>query len=113
MKIPIDREAFSEFVEQSGIFGTAQKSMGQCLKNWYIDGWEPFTDDMRADLETVMRTYRFHNAMVSFNKDFHFDPPLDTITCTITINDDEDDHCMFYRAIFDCDLNIIDDVISP
>ena len=51
--------------------------------------------------------------MVSFNKDFGFDPPLDTITCIIAINDDEDDHCMFYRAIFDCDLNIIDDVISP
>ena len=95
MKIPIDREAFSEFVEQSGIFGTAQKSMGQCLKNWYIDEWEQFTDDMRADLETVMKTYRFHNAMVSFNKDFRFDPPLDTITCIIAINDDEDDHCVF------------------
>ena len=113
MKMPIDREAFSEFVEQSGIFATAQKYMEQCLKSWYMDEPEQFADDMRADLETVMKTYLFHNAMVSFNKDFGFDPPLDTITCIIAINDDEDDHCMFYRAIFDCDLNIIDDVISP
>ena len=68
---------------------------------------------MRADLETVIKTYRFHNTMVSFDKDFSFDPPLDTITCTITINDGEGGPCMFYRAIFDYDLNIIDDIISP
>lgn len=37
MKMPIDREAFSEFVEQSGIFATAQKYMEQCLKSWYMD----------------------------------------------------------------------------
>ena len=51
--------------------------------------------------------------MVSFNKNFEFDIPLDTITCIITINDDEDDYRMSYRAIFDYDMNIIDDVISP
>ena len=113
MKLPIDRNAFSEFIRQSDIFGTTWKAMERCLKNWYSDDREQFVDDMRADLETVIKTYRFHNAMVSFNKDFGFDPPLDTITCIIAINDDEDDHCMFYRAIFDCDLNIIDDVISP
>ena len=68
---------------------------------------------MRADLKTVMETYRFYNRMVSFNKNFEFDIPLDTITCMITINDDEDDYRMSYRAIFDYDMNIIDDVISP
>ena len=68
---------------------------------------------MRADLKTVMETYHFYNRMVSFNKNFEFDPPLDTITCMITINDDEDDYRMSYRAIFDYDMNIIDDVISP
>ena len=59
MKIPIDREAFSEFVEQSGIFATAQKYMEQCLKSWYMDEPEQFADDMRADLETVMKNTAF------------------------------------------------------
>lgn len=113
MKLPIDRNAFSEFIRQSDIFGTTRKAMERCLKNWYSDDREQFVDDMRADLETVIKTYRFHNTMVSFDKDFSFDPPLDAITCTITINDGEGGRCMFYRAIFDYDLNIIDDIISP
>ena len=83
------------------------------FENWYNDEREQFLDDMRADFDTVMEKYHFYDSMVSFNKNFEFDPPLDTITCIITINDDEDDYRMCYRAIFDYDMNIIDDVISP
>ena len=67
---------------------------------------------LRADFDTVMEKYHFYDSMVSFNKNFEFNLPLDTITCIITINDDEDDYCMCYRAIFDYDMNIIDDVLS-
>ena len=68
---------------------------------------------LRADFDTVMEKYHFYDSMVSFNKNFEFNLPLDTITCIITINDDEDDYCMCYRAIFDYDMNMIDDMISP
>lgn len=32
MKLPIDRNAFSEFIRQSDIFGTTRKAMERCLK---------------------------------------------------------------------------------
>ena len=67
---------------------------------------------LRADFDTVMEKYHFYDRMVSFNKNFEFEPPLDTITCIIAINDDEDSYCASYRAIFDYDMNIIDDVLS-
>lgn len=113
MRLLMDEYAFSKFIEDSNIFQSTRDAMECRLKNWYDDEREQFVHDMRADLKTVMETYHFYNRMVSFNKNFEFDPPLDTITCIITINDDEDDYRMSYRAIFDYDMNIIDDVISP
>ncbi len=113
MDFPIDRIAFDKFIRRSNIFELTRVAMAQCLKNWYNDEREQFLDDMRADFDTVMEKYHFYDSMVSFNKSFEFDPPLDTITCIITINDDEDDYCASYRAIFDYDMNIIDDVLSP
>ncbi len=112
MRLPMDKHAFSEFIENSDIFRLTRDAMKQCLTNWYDDERDQFVDNLRADFDTVMRTYRFYDTMVSFNKNFNFDPPLDTITCIITINDEENDYCLSYRAIFDYDLNIIDDVIS-
>ena len=50
--------------------------------------------------------------MESFDKNFNFDSPLDTITYHITINDDDDDDCISYRAIFDCGMNRMKDVLS-
>lgn len=107
MRLPIDNRVFSEFIEESDIFRLTRESMKQCLKNWYNDGREQFVDAMRADFDTVMKTYHFYDTVVSFNKNFNFDPPLDTITCITTINDGEDDYCTAYY-----DLNIIDDAIS-
>ena len=113
MDFPINRNAFDQFICNSNIFELTQVAMLQCLKNWYNEEREPFLDDMRADFDTVMERYHFYDSMVSFNKSFEFNPPLDTTTCIITINDDEDDYCMCYRAIFDYDINMIDDMISP
>ena len=113
MDFPINRNAFDQFICNSNIFELTQVAMLQCLKNWYNDEREQFLDDMRADFDTVMERYHFYDSMVSFNKSFEFNPPLDTTTCIITINDDEDDYCMCYRAIFDYDINMIDDMISP
>ncbi len=50
--------------------------------------------------------------MVSFNKNFNFEPAMDTISCKITIYDAENRYCMSYKAIFDYELNVIDDITS-
>ena len=112
MRPPMDRYAFGKFIEESDIFRLTRDAMECCLRNWYHDERAQFVHDMRADLKTVMEPYHFYNRMVSFNKNFEFDMPLDTITCMITINDEEDDDCASYLATFDYDLDIIDDSLE-
>lgn len=59
-----------------------------------------------------MSTYHFCDEKASFDKNFNFEPALDTITCIIGIHDEEDDYLTQYRVIFDYNLNIIDDMLS-
>lgn len=112
MKLPIDSAAFDTFIEESNLFALTQDALCYCLKNWYEEEPEQFIENLRADLPTVMKTYRFENTMVSFNKNFNFEPPLDTISGKLTIYDSEGGYCMRYRAVFDYDLNIIDDILD-
>ncbi|MCI9670187.1 MAG: hypothetical protein HFF49_01375 [Lawsonibacter sp.] len=107
--IPVDSGQFSAFIERSKIFDRTREIMRGYLTNWYSDNAETFTEDMRADLTTVLEQYHFYNAFVSIDKNFNFDPPLDTVTCTIRIADEEDDYCSQYSAIYDFHLNAIDD----
>lgn len=81
------------------------------LENWYKDGENQFVESLRADFDTVMRTYHFYNTKVSFNKDFPFELALDSITCVIAAHDEEGDYCLSYLAVFDYNLNIIDHMI--
>ncbi|NMA66825.1 MAG: hypothetical protein GX957_11415 [Clostridiaceae bacterium] len=113
MKLPIDRNAFSEYIVESNIFELTRKAMYICLENWYNDEPKQFVEDVRADFDTTIKTYHFYNEMVSFSKNFNFEPALDSIACIIRITDEDDDCCISYRAIFDYDLNIIDDIICP
>lgn len=107
---PMDKDTFSKFIEESKIFVLTRESLYECLENWYKDESEQFIEELGADINTVMKTYHFENTMVSFNKNFKFEPPLDTISGKITICDENRDYCMTYQAIFDYDLNIIDDM---
>ena len=111
MDFPIDKKAFDKFIEESNIFGLTKDALYQCLKNWYDEEPKQFVEELRADFNTVMKTYHFKNTMVSFNKNINFEPPLDTISGKITIYDSDESYCMSYGAIFDYDLNVIDDVI--
>lgn len=110
--IPVDPEQFSEFIDKSKIFDTTRQLMIEYLTNWYHDDVEAFVENMRADLPTVLEHYHFRNEFVSITKNFNFDPPLDTVTCTIRISDEEDDCCARYRVIFDYQLNVIDDAMK-
>lgn len=113
MKLPINSEDFSIFIEESNIFKLTHSAMMQCLKNWFIEDEKNFIEDMHADLKTVMNQYHFINAKVSIEKDFSFEPVVDEIICMIEINDEDNDYCMSYRAFFDYNMNIIDDVLCP
>ncbi len=44
---------------------------------------------MNADLETVLKKYKFENESVSFSKSYSFDPPMDYISIWIRIFDDK------------------------
>ncbi len=110
--IPVDPEQFSTFIERSRIFDRTRELMRGYLTNWYSDNTETFLKDMRADLTTVLERYHFYNEFVSIDKIFNFDPPLDTVTCTIRIADEEDDCCARYRVIFDYRLIVIDDAMK-
>ena len=112
MKIPVDTDLFSVFIDESQIFEKTRALLRQYLESWYMDEPQQFIDGMWADFETVMTTYHIENWMVSFNKNFSFDPPLDTITCRLTISDAEDSYCTSYKATFDFALNPIDDTLT-
>ena len=109
MKLPINKDAFNDFIEQTNIFELTKQLMYTYLENWYIDNPDNFVEDMGADFATVLKTYHFYNETVSFNKNFNFEPPLDSIDCSIRITDAEDDCCTRYTTIFDYNLSAIDD----
>jgi len=112
IKIPVDPEQFSDFIAKSKIFDQTRELMKKCLTNWYNDDADTFMESMRADLATVLEQYHFYNEFVSITKNFNFDPSIDTVSCTIRISDNEDDCCARYRAVFDNQLNVIDDMME-
>ena len=110
--IPVDPKQFSEFIDNSKIFDMTWRLMRGYLTNWYSDDAEMFVEDMRGDLAAVLEKYHFHNEFVSITKNFNFDPPMDTVSCIIYITDEEDDCCARYKAVFDYQLNVIDNTME-
>ncbi len=106
--IPVDPKQFSKFIDNSKIFDMTRRFMRDYLTNWYSDDAETFVEDMRGDLTAVLKKYHFHNEFVSITKNFNFDPPMDTVSCTIHISDEDNDCCTRYTAVFDNHLNLID-----
>ena len=112
LAIPVSPEQFSAFIEKARIFDKTKAFTQAHLKGWYSDDPDSFTECMRADLITVLEQYHFYNEFVSITKNFNFNPPIDTVSCTIRITDEEDDCCTRYRAIFDAQVNMIDDTME-
>ena len=110
--IPVDPEQLSKFIDKSKIFDTTRQLMIGYLTNWYNDDAETFVENMWADLSTVLEHYQFRNEFVSITKNFNFDPPMDTVSCIIYITDEEDDCCARYKAVFDYQLNVIDNTME-
>ena len=112
MKVPIDNKEFERFIAESEIFILTKEILYESLKNWYEEESEKFIEDMRADINTVIEKYRFSSDMISINKDFRYEPPLDTISGKITIYDSDGDYCyderikLFKQGIKQRDMNI-------
>lgn len=112
MDILIASKPFSDLIDQNGIVEKTLASMKRCLMSWYTEDTETFLEDMRANLATVLDCYHFRVEFVSLTKNFNFAPPVDEISCTINITDADNDCCARYRAVFDEQFNIIDDVVT-
>lgn len=110
--IPIDSYGFSRSIDSSEIFDRTTALMDTYLARWYNNDAESIVEDMRADLTTVLERYQFYHEFVSITKNFNFDPPIDTVSCIIRITDAEGDCYTRYRAIFDAQLNVIDDTLK-
>lgn len=110
--IPVDPEQFSKFIDKSKIFDTTRQLMTRYLTNWYNDDAKTFAENMRGDLSAVLEHYHFQNEFVSITKNFNFDPPMDTVSCSIHISDEDDDCCARYTAVFDDHLKLIDDYMK-
>lgn len=106
------KNELDRIIEENDIFKMTRGFMTECLKNWFEEDPEAFIEDMEADFETVMSSYHFYDEKVSFDKNFNFDPPINTVTCIIEIRDQNDERRMSYRGIYDCDMNMIDDYTS-
>lgn len=111
MRFPADREAFSVLIEENNLFQLARKYLRGYLETYYEEYSEWFVEDFGADFETMMQTYRFQNTIVSLNKNFNFEPPMDTISCQIDISDIEDSYLTTYKIVFDYEMNVIDDML--
>jgi hypothetical protein len=68
MNIPIDVNAFENFVAENHLFVKTEKNMVKCLKNWYKNDKEQFLEDLWTDIDTVLSTYTFEKDGVSFSK---------------------------------------------
>lgn len=112
MTFPIDSRNLQTFIDQSCLFDMTHGLMLKFLENWYQEDPAGFVNDLWADLDTVKHNYRFENEGVSISKCYACDPPLDYISCRITLWDKEENYCTTYTAFFDDALNCFDDKIS-
>lgn len=111
MNIPMDFETLNDFIRESNLFDSTRDSLKLYLENWWNDNKAVFLEDMGADLETVLKKYRFENEGLSFSRSYFYDPPLDYISVWIHIFDEEDSYISEYTAFYDLDLEIFDDKI--
>lgn len=112
MNIPMDFKKFNDFIHNNHLFNITQDNLTTCLKNCWLDNKVSFLQDMNADLETVLKNYKFENEGFSFSRSYSYDPPMDYISVWIRIYDEENSYICEYTAFYDLNLKIFDDKIS-
>lgn len=107
--LPINWDKVNIFVDSTDLFNKAARSMENYLHSYFQDDEANFCEGFRADLDSVLNTYRFENAGISFSRDFWRE--LDYISVWIRIYDAEDSYVGEYNLFFDEQLNVIDDTL--
>ena len=107
--LPINWDKINTFMDSNDLFNRAARSMESYLRTYFQGDEANFCEDFRADLDSVLNTYRFENAGISFSRDFWRE--LDYISVWIRIYDAEDSYIGEYNLFFDEQLNVIDDTL--
>lgn len=107
--LPIYWDKINSFMDSNDLFNRAARSMRNYLRNYFQDDEVNFCEDYGSDLNSVLNTYRFENAGISFSRDFGRE--LDYISVWIRIYDAEDSYIGEYNLFFDEQLNVIDDTL--
>lgn len=109
MMLPIDWSKINFFIDSNDLFNRTAHSMENYLRAYSEDDEKNFLEDFRANLDSVLNTYRFEKAGISFSRDFLRE--LDYVSVWIRIYDAEDDYVGEYNLFFDENLNVIDDTL--
>lgn len=109
MKLPINYLQVNEFERQNNLFNLTKEYLIKWLETSYHDSPKEFEEQYYSDINTVLNNYKFENEGISFSRSYSYEPPLDYISVSIRIYDQEDDYVAEYRAFYDLDLQIFDD----
>ena len=82
------------------------------MENLWCDSPKEFEEQYNTNISTVLNDYKFENEGISFSRSYSYEPPLDYISVSIRIYDQEDDYVAEYRALYDLDLHIFDDTMT-
>ena len=70
MKIPVDSQRFTAFIEEHHLFDKTKDHLITFLKNFYMQKPEEFEEMLYADADKVIHSYDFVNEGVSLSKSF-------------------------------------------
>jgi len=112
MEWPKSSQELGNLIEEQKLFELGRSGLISYLHACYEDNPWQFQEVMRADLETVMNTYRFRNKIIALNKNYCFDPPEDYLSVNIAIDDGDGDYVCSYTLCLDLELNVIDDMMG-
>lgn len=111
MKLPINYLEVNVFEQQNNLFAFTKKYLIKWLENLWCDSPKEFEEQYNTNISTVLNDYKFEDEGISFSRSYSYEPPLDYISVSIRIYDQEDDYVAEYRALYDLDLHIFDDTM--
>ncbi|MBS5150449.1 MAG: hypothetical protein KHY76_05570 [Butyricicoccus pullicaecorum] len=111
MKLPINYLEVNAFEQENDIFAFTKKYLIKWLESLWYDSPKEFEEQYNTNISTVLNDYKFKNEGISFSRSYSYEPPLDYISVSIRIYDQEDDYVAEYRALYDLDLHIFDDTM--
>ena len=112
MTIPINSKDVDDFVKDNKLFQRTQKYMIGYLENYWADNKVSFIEDLKVNLETILQHYKFVDKRIAFSKCYEYEPPLDYISVSISMYDEEERYVCEYTAFYDWELECFDDTMG-